>query len=93
MIFILSISIRKIDPSNLQISKLFFNLFFLLVFLFFAVPIDIFENNIKIRVLENSCLNRWFNLVYFKVALLSYSGARGIIGVTGFLLLLVVILK
>ena len=31
------------------------------------------HKNIKICVLKNSCLNRLFNLVYFKVALLGYS--------------------
>ena len=60
MIFIQGISIQlpKIDPSNLKISKLF-NIFFFavvfLVFLFFAISIDIFEKTLKC-VLEGSCL-------------------------------------
>ena len=65
------------DPRNLKISKLLFNLFFVVVifsvFLFLAATIDTFEKKINFCVFENSCLNRWFSLVYFKVAVLVYS--------------------
>ena len=53
MMFIQSISIRlpKIDTSNLKISKLFLNIFFVVVafsvFLFFAVEIEIFKNTLR----------------------------------------------
>ena len=58
-----SVRLLKIDPSNLRISKpLIFSS--LLVLLFFAIPIDIFEKTLK-SVVEN----RSFNIVNFKLSL------------------------
>ena len=63
-----SIRLLKIDPSNLRISKpLIFSS--LLVLLFFAIPIDIFEKTLK-SVVEN----RSFNIVNFKLSLFGSSG-------------------
>ena len=86
----ISIQLSEKDPSNLKIFKLLFNIFFvtvvLLVFLLSAVTINNFEKSLKyvFGLLEISCLNRRFKLVYSKLAVLSHSVLKSS-KVTGFI--------
>lgn len=66
----------KIGTSNLNIYKLLFKLSSLLLFISLSIfysPNRYIWKNIKVCALENSWLNRWFSLVYFKVVVLGYS--------------------
>ena len=51
-----------------------------------------FWKNIKICFLENICQNRWFSVVYFKVAVLGNSGPKSS-KVAGFILVFAVMLN
>ena len=63
----MSTRLSKRDPSNLNVSKLFLIFYFLLVF--FSVSVFRSTNRYfwKNYVFANSFLNRWLNLVYFKL--------------------------
>ena len=95
MMYIRSISIRL--PKKSQATERFLTSIFCSLLMFIGVPVfcrtnSYFWKNIKTCVPGNCCLNRWFNLVYFKVGLLVYLAPKSS-EVTGFILVLVVMLK
>ena len=67
----ISIRLPKKDPNILKIYKLLFKLFFFASVSIFRSTNRYFRKNIKIFVLENSCLKKWIHLIYF-----GYSGPK-----------------